>query len=559
MVPAYRWVRLVAAIAVVLSAWGLFADNPSVEGWLQGTWSFGWLADMPARPLVPETWRVKVVLLVFIVPALLVTFRPGVFVGPAQAALRVWKYGVSTLRASLSDMTVWERGFFYGALVLCSAIRIYQAITLPVMVDEALTWLLFATKGPLACATFYPAPNNHILHSLITSVSAWLPIDTLFALRLPVIFVAGTAQALLHLLLRRLCGPVAGLVAMVFMLGSPPFLYYGVFSRGYMLVLLAFIVAFSAVVLLMRSGDRRALGLLSISSVVGTFAVPSFLYPAILLFGYVFCCATRLALPKASVIRAGLVTASATLVLYLPALVLNGVGAFTDNIWVRSTGLQAVMQGWWKHFASTFSWLLGFPFALQAVAVLALAGLLMTRGQDRPVALFASFLLMASLAIPLVHGVIPFERTWIHLLLPITILLGLVVRVLTARVKRPMFILPLAMAFYGWGVHRFNAALPLQEYTAYHAHDLFEVLHQEARKDILCRMPTVGVLLVFEMERRGIPFTYAMLAHDEDHSGRLGSGKYALVIVDRSRPLEHPDYDEVYADGIQRLYRRRDQ
>jgi hypothetical protein len=552
------WLMSLAVTAGLVCAWGLLADDGTVDAWLQMAWSFGRLGDMPIRPGVPEAWRVRLVWFVFLALVLFVLSKPSVAARSVGGVFRSIRYGLALVRNSVRGMALWERAYFYGALVVCAGLRTSHAITAPVMADEALTWLLFTAKGPLACVTFYPAPNNHLLHSLITSCSAQLPVDTLFALRLPVIAIAGLAQALMHLLFRRLFGASATLIVLACVLGSPAFLYYGAFSRGYMLVLLAFIGAFAAVVFLVRTGDRQALGLLWICCVVGLFTMPSFLYPALLLFGYLLV-RTKSPLPsRSSILRAGLVTAAATLILYVPALILNGIDAFISNIWVRPTGWHAVTQGWWKHFGSTFSWLTGLPFAFQGMMVLIATSLLLTRGRDRGLVLFSTFILIASLAIPFVHGVLPFERTWIYLLLPIAILLGLVVSKLTSWVERPAYFVPLAVAIYASGEYRYTQALPLQEYTAYHARDLFEVVRIERDKDILCEMSTVGVHLVFEMETRGIPFTFAVIERHEDRNARLDAGKYALVLVDRSRPLVHLDYDQVYADGIQRLYRRRE-
>ena len=67
---------------------------------------------------------------------------------------------------------------------------IVYAILLPVSVDEAATFLLFTNTGIMESATTYPAPNNHILHSVITNFTKHLPyLSDLFKLRISSIVV----------------------------------------------------------------------------------------------------------------------------------------------------------------------------------------------------------------------------------------------------------------------------------------------------------------------------------------------------------------------------------
>ena len=73
----------------------------------------------------------------------------------------------------------------YLLLVPVSGI-FYYAIVMPVCYDEGLTYLYFTSKGIFSSMSFYPEPNNHILHSLLTNLTIHLPFgDTEFRLRLP--------------------------------------------------------------------------------------------------------------------------------------------------------------------------------------------------------------------------------------------------------------------------------------------------------------------------------------------------------------------------------------
>src|SRR5712671_5590327 len=60
--------------------------------------------------------------------------------------------------------------------VLPFAGYIFFAFYLPVAYDEASTYLNFTSHSPLVSMLYYPAPNNHILHSVITSFTKYIPL-----------------------------------------------------------------------------------------------------------------------------------------------------------------------------------------------------------------------------------------------------------------------------------------------------------------------------------------------------------------------------------------------
>lgn len=74
-------------------------------------------------------------------------------------------------------------------LILPFLAAVWYAIQLPISYDEALTYLHFTSRGPVASLAYYPEPNNHILHSLITNITTLLPfLDICFCLRISSIF-----------------------------------------------------------------------------------------------------------------------------------------------------------------------------------------------------------------------------------------------------------------------------------------------------------------------------------------------------------------------------------
>ncbi|MBK6831030.1 MAG: hypothetical protein IPG92_09970 [Flavobacteriales bacterium] len=290
----------------------------------------------------------------------------------------------------------------------------WYAITAPAHVDEAMTWLLFSSRGPLVAWTFYAAPNNHLLHSLFTTVTNWLPVEPLLAIRVPTVLIALCAQAVLHLMLRRLTNAFATLIAISLAIRSYPLLYYGYVSRGYMLVFFSFVLAYGATILVMRTGDRRAMLLLTLSCAMGMITMPSFLHAAGLLFAF-----ASLHVPtgnsrvyRGSLFASGVLLVIITAAFYLPAIAMSGLAAFTSNKWVKPTGRMDVLAHWWPHFSSTFNWITGTAYGFLVVAVVVI-GAWLTAPSRRGIVLLNVFLLTGSLLRPCAHGGIPCERTWI--------------------------------------------------------------------------------------------------------------------------------------------------
>lgn len=517
--------------------------------------------DKISSQLTPERFRLlRTVPFLLIALCSLVAWRPALVLAPLVALRNAAHEGLAFLRSAWLEMPAWERIIVSAILLITAGIRIGMAMTEPVQVDEAMTWLLFTSRGPLVAWSYYAAPNNHILHSLFTTVTAWLPLSPTVALRVPSIVAAILAQIFLYPILRRTTGTPGALIGLVLVSFSFPFLYYGYLSRGYMLVLLAFIVAYAATLRVVRNGGTDALVILSAACVVGLFTMPSFLYPAALLYGLAFflCQAPDPRGTRWGLFRSGLVVGLTTAVLYAPAVLMSGVAAFTSNQWVKPTGRADVAARWWPHFRDTFDWMTGISFGASVVFLVALFLVIVLRGQGRAVARFNLLLLAGSLVIPLVHGVIPFERTWIHLLVPVAVNFGLLAQLaLKDRPRAVHAALVLSTLAAVWMFRTYRRTIPVYEYMAYDAREMYRAIQEVEPKAIYCEFVVMGDHLVYELRSRGSAFTYDLSPEGVDRMASLADGHHNVLIVRREAPVNDPRYREFYSDPIQRVYVRK--
>ncbi len=352
-------------------------------------------------------------------------------------------------------------------LILPAAASVYYAATLPVNYDEAWTYLTFTTQSPLVSLTFYPVPNNHILHSLVTHVTQWIPgFPVLFRLRLSAIAANLCIWVVAYAFARRFYGEktalgVTGLGAVWFMS-----VYYSCMSRGYVYVVLFFVVALFAAYRIVRSGGRmRHWTLFSLCSVLGFFTMPSFLYPYLTLNVWMLWA-------RREVFRRqflwGLCTACAVVALYLPVIVVSGVKSLAANPFVRPIAREETLRRLPSFFAEAALDIFGLPYwAIGAIAALSMA--LFFLGRDAFHARLAAVFAAMPVVLLAAHSVIPFSRTFVYYTFVFTLLAVAPWQKAIERMKTPALVLLVlaAQILLLWNFHRRIAGYEVYN-TSYH-------------------------------------------------------------------------------------------
>ncbi len=157
--------------------------------------------------------------------------------------------------AALPALERWTWGLLLGGFALQ---RTVDALTVPLHPDEVTSFLALIRHGPLVAFTVYTSPNNHVLHSVLSSVAVALPVPTTFAIRLTAIVGSMAAVAALAVLLRTSGRAVPALLGMLTFAALPPVVYYGASGRGYGLVLAATALGIAATVQLGSTPARTA-------------------------------------------------------------------------------------------------------------------------------------------------------------------------------------------------------------------------------------------------------------------------------------------------------------
>ena len=466
---------LIAIGGIALMCWLLALNAEQFRTLAQRCYGYGSVPSYPDKLPLPSVGRLALAALPWVLAACAVALWPWLAASLRTAVMGAWRLCREAMADTWALMPRWERWWSITAVIGCTVIRCYLAITDPPVFDEALNWLLFAEHGPLVSLTFYAAPNNHIGATMLSAIVGLLPVDPLLALRAPTVVAALFLQAGLYLLVRRLASPMAAVLASAFAMAAPVLLYHDHLGRGYVPVVLAFTMAFGAAARWLMARDERGLWLLGIACSAGTFVMPSFLYAGAGLFAALMIIDGG----RRRVLSAALWSAFTIAVLYAPAVIVSGAGAFVDNPWVRPVGAAAVAEAWWPHFSRTFEGLLGAPHGFALAVLLLVAGLLLAPNRERPVAIMAVIVMGISLVIPFIHGVLPFERTWIHLIIPLAVALALVADRGLARFRFPQAAIPAAMALFAFQLKGTREVFPRIERDAFRVMEAMVLLQAE--------------------------------------------------------------------------------
>jgi hypothetical protein len=303
-------------------------------------------------------------------------------------------------------------------VILGTAVRLGYAVALPIRTDEAFTYNEYAAKS-LEGVFSYTFPNNHLLNTLLIHAATARLGMAPWVVRLPALIAGVLLIPATHALVRRLAGRSAALLAAALVAGSSPLIAYSADGRGYTLLALCS-TTLAAVAARLADHERlRDWAAFAVLGPLGFFAIPVMLYP----YGGVVL--WMVLTPGRTVRRDRLalvlvISAAATLLLYLPVLARSGVEALVANRFVAPLPWNRVV----RELPATLgrAWLqwngdLPRPLAiaLAGCAVLGLARAIRRRGSGGRMFGLTATVLGWSLGVALLQRVAPYERVWLFL------------------------------------------------------------------------------------------------------------------------------------------------
>ncbi|HEX6035825.1 MAG TPA: glycosyltransferase family 39 protein [Anaerolineales bacterium] len=339
-------------------------------------------------------------------------------------------------RRSLSLRAIFEHLFLpekerlhivliLGGITLIGFILRLLDINKSIAYDEAYTFIHFASRPFKHILADYSAPNNHIFHTILVGISYRLFGGQAWTLRLPA-FIAGILMIpAMYVAARRFFSSYQSLAAAGLIAVIPLFINYSVNGRGYtLLVLFALLLANFAAILVTRP-SKPALAAFIITSALGFYTIPIFLYPMAGISWWVV--ATYLFTKESreerlrkvgTFVGACLLAGILTLVLYSPVIIFgSGLSSIIGNEIVRSLSWSTFLENLDPRLLKAWNkWMIGIS-AIFEYAFLGgfLASLLLYRKVSSQKLPLQVFLALAVAILLVLQRVSPLPRIWIYL------------------------------------------------------------------------------------------------------------------------------------------------
>jgi 4-amino-4-deoxy-L-arabinose transferase-like glycosyltransferase len=359
---------------------------------------------------------------------------------------------------SMSDPTV--RGLLLATLA-GAILRVGLAMRQTIEVDEAITFVMFGSRTVLDILSDYRIPNNHVLHTLLASLSYHVFGESTLAFRMPAVVAGVLCVPATFVLARRLFDARTALLAAVLVAVCQPLIDYGFVARGYGLVTLLFLVSMIALTRVAKDMKVGRWAVFVVISALSWYAVPVAVYGTLAGGAWLVLSAQR---QRLSVVRqlaiAFLCIGVLAAVLYAPVLARSGIGSLLNN--VNTTPLEArqLIVGWSRLVAAAATWwVTPYPVVIGAFTVTSLASIAIAPPDVRRRALVLIAAAIAGL-IPLllVQRVVPPLRSLVYLTPIVAICVACGCRVLLARLRQvvairgPAVAAVLTIAAMAWGL-----------------------------------------------------------------------------------------------------------
>ena len=277
------------------------------------------------------------------------------------------------LNKSYSSINITSANMIFLAGIML--VLLFHAFQLPLSFDESYTFNNFTSKGIYHSLFKYPAPNNHVLHSLFTNISWFLLgfTHSEFAVRMPALFFSFLSVFVVFNFFLRNNVFACLFFTAVFLL-SPNLIEFAFQARGYSMQIFFSLVSYYLATRLEIRGlhfKTRFIFWLFLT-IMGLFTSPAYFYTAFtigLLFGYRFFTdfKNNILFTLAMLLLFGL----SLLLLYSPIILHQGLDKIISNkfvVPVEQVNWSAIA----KHFIDIINFIslpLGFGWGLLAIFI----------------------------------------------------------------------------------------------------------------------------------------------------------------------------------------------
>ncbi len=277
-------------------------------------------------------------------------------------------------RSYLGDADAWP---FLAAMAALFAIGIALRVGHlfdVIRLDEATTYLLFASRPFGEAVSSYQFPNNHLLNTVLVKFSIIAFGPEPWSLRLPNLLAGVGAMALVAAIAGRWFGRAGAVGALAVAAVALPVTQYSVLARGYGLMVFLCLLALWSVEQRHVGGGRGWTVVAALSCALALYAVATALLLVLPLAAYDFALSLKEG-RRALAFRAAawLGAAALTALLYLPVILHSGAGQFFANEFNARLGpgqMGQYLQLYARALRDEKTWAAGGPLLWAPVVII---------------------------------------------------------------------------------------------------------------------------------------------------------------------------------------------
>ncbi len=449
----------------------------------------------------------------------------------------------------VSNLPLQEKLFLIFFFTFIALTRTYYAVKMPITYDEAWTYLNFTQNGFLVSATYYPGPNNHILNSLLTNITYYFPFEAKINLRIPTVIVGIIASFAFWLCTTKLFNWKTGFVATAFFSSFFPAIYYGYLSRGYQLTLMAFVLGgYSVLKIIAEKDSARFWVLWIISSIVGLYAVPIYLYPFVSLALLIFLAAVyqgNLSKIKRLFIS-GIIVSISVFFLYLPVIIFSSVESVTSNKYVRPSGRMRVIEELFLPLTvEAFNYFFSFGFGWLMIIGLIVINYFFF--QNKRLLSGVVFIFIIPFLLQIIHSVILPSRAWLFQIAGISLMIGMIFYSFENKLKfRNLTVMVFSVIILLLGILNFNYKINSEEKLAFEAETLSETICPLDIKSVYVNYDLIEVHLLYNFTVKNKKYD-VYRAHVKGELSNDQLNNYDLVVLKKgsANQFELKNYERI--------------
>ncbi|WP_157698927.1 hypothetical protein [Bernardetia litoralis] len=314
--------------------------------------------------------------------------------------------------------------------------------------DEVFSYTFFVDRGILVCATYYPAPNNHVAFLIFSAIlNKIIPsfFSDFICLKLPATLSAIFYLWFLWLFFYRKNQKKLAWICFVLIAFMWSFFFYATHGRGYAWIILFFLWSCFAVFKIISNKNRNSHNLKkywflwSFSLILGCYTIPIFIYVWFASLLGLWLIGTNKIRKESIVIS--FISGLIILLLYTPILFFNGLSAIISNSWVAPLNFE----NWSKQFP-LYLW--NVHGIIGVSAFVASLGLFFIKKEFRKLVIYFWCIAYSPYLIVFIQKVLPFERVFLYRQIAEIVMLCFCVGVLSEKIYISFAVVPTTTKIY---------------------------------------------------------------------------------------------------------------